>query len=78
MIGKQRCKIVTCNCPTCTGNPGEFIVTSSCSLYVFVCLAMLAVGERIDIDSHQHHFEKRAVFAGCGVRAVGTNESNVY
>ena len=25
-------------------------------------------------DSHQHHFEKRAVFAGCGVRAVGTNE----
>ena len=29
-------------------------------------------------DSHQHHFEKRAVFAGCGVRAVGTNESNTY
>lgn len=25
-------------------------------------------------DSHQHHFEKRAVFAGCGVRAVGTKE----
>ena len=25
-------------------------------------------------DSHQHHFEKRAVFAGGGVRAAGTNE----
>ena len=25
-------------------------------------------------DSHQHHFEERAVFVGCGVRAVGTNE----
>ena len=25
-------------------------------------------------DSHQHHFEKRAVFVGRGVRAVGTNE----
>ena len=23
-------------------------------------------------DSHQHHFEERAVFAGGGVRAVGT------
>ena len=29
-------------------------------------------------DSHQHHFEKRAAFAGCGVMAVGTNESNTY
>lgn len=29
-------------------------------------------------DSHQHHFEERAVFVGCGVRAVGTNESNMY
>ena len=29
-------------------------------------------------DSHQHHFEERAVFVGCGVRAVGTNESNTY
>ena len=25
-------------------------------------------------DSHQHHFEERAVFAGCGVGAVGTKE----
>ena len=25
-------------------------------------------------DSHQHHIEKRAVFVGCGVRAVGTKE----
>ena len=25
-------------------------------------------------DSHQHHFEKRAVFVGGGVRAVGTYE----
>ena len=30
------------------------------------------------VDSHQHHFEERAVFVGCGVRAVGTNESNTY
>ena len=29
-------------------------------------------------DTHQHYFEKRAVFAGCGVRAVGANESNTY
>ena len=29
-------------------------------------------------DSHQHHFEKRAVFVGRGVMAVGTNESNTY
>lgn len=29
-------------------------------------------------DSLQHHVEKRAVFAGRGVRAVGTNESNTY
>lgn len=29
-------------------------------------------------DSHQHHFEERAVFVGCGVRAVETNESNTY
>ena len=33
-------------------------------------------GERA--DSHQHHFEERAVFVGRGVRAVGTNESNTY
>ena len=25
-------------------------------------------------DSHQHHFEKRAVFVEGGVRAVGTKE----
>ena len=25
-------------------------------------------------DTHQHHFEERAVFAGGGVMAVGTNE----
>ena len=29
-------------------------------------------------DTHQHHFEERAVFVGCGVRAVGANESNTY
>jgi len=29
-------------------------------------------------DSHQHHFSETPVFAGCGVRAVGTNESNTY
>ena len=32
----------------------------------------------VSYDTHQHHFEKRAVFVGCGVRAVGTNESNTY
>ena len=25
-------------------------------------------------DTHQHHFEERAVFAGGGVRAAGTQE----
>ena len=30
------------------------------------------------MDTHQHHYEERAVFAGCGVRAVGANESNTY
>ena len=29
-------------------------------------------------DSHQYHFEKRAVFSGGGVRAMGTNETNMY
>ena len=29
-------------------------------------------------DSHQHHFSETPVFPGCGVRAVGTNESNTY
>ena len=29
-------------------------------------------------DTHQHHFSETPVFAGCGVRAVGTNESNMY
>ena len=24
-------------------------------------------------DTHQHHFEERAVFVGCGVRAVKVN-----
>ena len=28
----------------------------------------------VTADTHQHHFEERAVFAGCGVRAVGTKE----
>ena len=31
-----------------------------------------------DTDSHQHHFSETPVFAGGGVRAVGTNESNTY
>ena len=31
----------------------------------------------IRTDSHQHHFEKRAVFVGCGVRAVGTKETSM-
>lgn len=30
------------------------------------------------IDSHHPHFSETPVFAGCGVRAVGTNESNTY
>lgn len=29
-------------------------------------------------DSHQHHCSETPVFAGCGVRAVGTNETNMY
>ena len=29
-------------------------------------------------DTHQHHFSETPVFAGSGVRAVGTNESNMY
>lgn len=29
-------------------------------------------------DTHQHHFSETPVVAGCGVRAVGTNESNTY
>jgi len=32
----------------------------------------------VNADSHQHHIEERAVFAGCGVMEVGTNESNTY
>ena len=28
----------------------------------------------VNADTHQHHFEERAVFAGCGVRVVGTKE----
>ena len=30
------------------------------------------------MDSHQHHFSETPVFAGCVVRALGTNESNTY
>lgn len=30
------------------------------------------------IDMHKYHIEERAVFVGRGVRAVGTNESNIY
>ena len=29
-------------------------------------------------DTHQHHFSETPVFVGCGVRAVGTNETNMY
>ena len=35
-------------------------------------------GNLMIAESHQHHFEERAVFAGCGVRAVGTNETDTY
>ena len=27
----------------------------------------------VNADTHRHHIEERAVFAGGGVRAVGTN-----
>ena len=30
------------------------------------------------MGTHPHHCEEWAVFVGCGVRAVGTNESNMY
>lgn len=29
-------------------------------------------------DSHQHHISEPPVFAGCGVRAGITNETNTY
>ena len=29
-------------------------------------------------NTHQHHFEERAVFVGGGVRAVGANETNTH
>lgn len=28
----------------------------------------------VSYDTHPYHCEERAEFAGCGVRAVGTNE----
>ena len=31
-----------------------------------------------ETDTHQHNFSETPVFAGGGVRAVGTNESNTY
>ena len=30
------------------------------------------------LNPHQHHFSETPVFAGCGVRAVGLNETNTY
>ena len=30
------------------------------------------------VDSHQHHFEERAVFVGRGVMTVGANETNTH
>ena len=30
----------------------------------------------LQLDSPKHHFEETPVFAGGGVRAVGTNETN--
>ena len=52
----------------------------------FVCLSCFAGMINVPFnamyyakqDSHQHHFEKRAIFVGRGVMAVGTNESNTY
>ena len=35
-----------------------------------VCCAIVILWR----NAHQHHFEERAVFAGCGVRAPGTKE----
>lgn len=32
----------------------------------------------MQLDSPKHHFEETTVIAGCGVRAVGTNELNTY
>ena len=37
-------------------------------------LAKIVAQSVDDNDTHQHHFEERAVFAGGGVRAVGTKE----
>ena len=41
------------------------------------CLGRVYLGLRemvFNKDSHERNFEERAVFAGCGVRAVGTKE----
>ena len=35
-----------------------------------VCCAIVILWR----NAHQHYFDERAVFAGCGVRAVGTKE----
>ena len=42
-----------------------------------IYLKELAVRDEKAHES-RHHFEERVVFAGCGVMAVGTNESNTY
>lgn len=34
-------------------------------------------GDLMIAESHQHHFEERPVFAGCGVIREGANETNM-
>ena len=40
---------------------------------VIMCDPVELKENKTHMDSHQHHFEERAVFVGCGVRAVEVN-----
>ena len=66
---------------------GALALTTSCySILKIICMLRDGIDVRVrrawigktfglvSYDTHQHHFEKRAVFVGCGVRAVGTKE----
>ena len=57
----------------------ECIFTKIANKYSWEHEFRFLVDDRATIcDSHQHNFSETPVFAGCGVRAVGTNESNTY
>ena len=58
--------------------PGEFIRTNVVGTATLLQAALKWWKTHPSFDTHQHHFSETPVFAGCGVRAVGTNESNTY